>query len=59
MTTCTLEVPTLVLMCGGAGSGKTTLSDELVKIVENSFYIDKDTINATLRLTVDTSDTLD
>ena len=40
-----LENPTLILMSGISASGKTTLTEKLVKTITDSFVIDKDTIN--------------
>lgn len=40
-----LEIPTLILGGGIAGSGKTTFFKELVKRVSDSFILYKDTIN--------------
>jgi predicted kinase len=40
-----LPRPTLVLGCGIASSGKTTILNEVARVVIDSFWIDKDTLN--------------
>ena len=40
-----LAVPTLIMSVGVSASGKTTFFKELVKLVYDTFLIDKDTIN--------------
>ena len=40
-----LPRPTVILACGISGSGKTTFIRALSKVVVDSFWIDKDTIN--------------
>ena len=51
-----LDVPTLILIAGIGGSGKTTLSRELVKHIKDAYYMDKDIINDAFLLTSNESD---
>ncbi len=50
-----LKNPTLILGVGNSACGKTTNLLEVTKLVKNSFWIDKDTIEDTFLLKMDNS----